>query len=164
MGRKIEVQEGVVIVVEQAGQLLVIRRAAHLLAGGAWCFVGGAIEPSETQEEACVREFAEEVGGCIRPIRKVWEYTRPDGRLRLHWWLAELIDTANGELCSNPAEVAELRWCSPDDILALPRLLAGNVTFLREVWRTIAEQQTCRAAGGAAARISPARSLLEPEN
>ena len=120
-------REGVVVVVRQANRLLVIRRAENILAGGAWCFVGGGIEPGESQPDAVVREFLEEVGGHVRPIRKVWEYRRPDGLLRLHWWLAELLSE---ELTPNAAEVSELRWETPDKILRLPGLLDGNREFL----------------------------------
>jgi 8-oxo-dGTP pyrophosphatase MutT (NUDIX family) len=112
-----------------------IRRAPGVLAEGAWCFVGGAIEPGETQPEAVVREFTEEVGGCARPLRKIWEYTRPDGRLVLHWWLAELGD---GDLGPNPAEVAEIRWCRPDEVALLPNVLESNVEFVRDVGAKLA--------------------------
>jgi 8-oxo-dGTP diphosphatase len=124
------VQEGVVVVVVRDGRLLVIRRSAGVPAGGAWCFVGGAIEPGESQPEAVKREFREEVGGRVRPIERIWEYTRPDGTLKLHWWLAEL---GSEELRPNPAEVAELRWCTPAELEALPRTLESNLRFLQAV-------------------------------
>lgn len=126
--------EGVVAVVHRDGRFLMIRRAEGILAGGSWCFVGGAIEAGETQAEAVVREFREEVAGHIRPISKVWEYTRPDGLLVLHWWLVEL---ERDTLRPDPAEVAELRWCRPDEIEALPHLLAGNHEFLDAVGRRL---------------------------
>ncbi|TWT40428.1 hypothetical protein RAS1_41370 [Phycisphaerae bacterium RAS1] len=120
------VREGVVIVVVRDSRFLVIRRAAGILAGGAWCFVGGAIESGESQPAAAAREFHEEIGGRIRPIRKVWE-SCPSPTLKLHWWLAEL----NGEaLRANPAEVAEFRWCTADEIERLEGLLPGNREFL----------------------------------
>lgn len=129
------VQQGVVVVVRREGRFLMIRRAQGVLAEGAWCFVGGAIEPGETQPQAVVREFAEEVGGWAQPLRKIWEYTRPDGRLVLHWWLAALGD---GDLELNPAEVAEVRWCRPDEIELLPNVLESNVEFVRDVGRDLA--------------------------
>ena len=92
-------KQGVVVIVHRDDRFLVIRRAAHILAGGAWCFVGGAIDPGESHEDAVAREFHEEVGGRVRPVAKIWEYARPDGSLRLHWWLAELED---GTLRANP--------------------------------------------------------------
>ncbi|MFH1747723.1 MAG: NUDIX domain-containing protein [Planctomycetota bacterium] len=125
-------KRGVVAVVRGGPRFLMIRRADHILAGGAWCFVGGAIDPGETQAEALVREFREEVGGEVRPVACVWEYARPDGRLYLYWWLAELVDEV---LHPNPAEVAELRWCTPDEIEALPGILSGNIEFLQAVGR-----------------------------
>lgn len=120
-------REGVVIVVVREQRFLMIRRAEGILAGGAWCFVGGAIEAGETQVQAAVREFREEVGGTIRPLRKVWE-SRPSPSLVLHWWLAEM----NGDaLAANPTEVAELRWCTTAEAEALQPLLEGNREFLR---------------------------------
>lgn len=122
--------EGVVVVVRRADRFLLIRRAEGVRAGGAWCFVGGAVEAGESQAQAVEREFREEVGGAVRPIRKVWEYESSDGRLRLHWWLAELDAEP---LVPNPAEVQELRWCSMSEIERLPELLESNRRFLREV-------------------------------
>jgi 8-oxo-dGTP diphosphatase len=121
------VKQGVVIVVERGGRYLMIRRASGVVAPGAWCFVGGAIKPGESQPQAVVREFREEVGGHVQPLCRVWEYLRPDGKLRLYWWRAELLD---GPLQANPAEVAELRWCTPDEMAALPGLLESNRQFL----------------------------------
>jgi len=121
---------GVVVVVRRGGRYLVIRRAPGVPVPGAWCFVGGAIEPGETQAEAVVREFREEVGASVRPVERVWEYERPDGLLRLFWWRAELL---NGDLRANPDEVAELRWCTHAEIRQLPHVLDSNLTFLEEV-------------------------------
>lgn len=111
-----------------------IRRAPGVPAGGAWCFVGGAIEAGETQAEAVVREFAEEVGGRVRPVRKVWETRRDSDNLLLHWWLADLDGE---ELRANPREVDRLTWCTPDEAERLPGLLAGNREFLSRVGRDV---------------------------
>ncbi len=119
---------GVVVVVARGDRYLMIRRAAGVVAPGAWCFVGGAIELGESQEEAVRREFAEEVGGRVRPVRCIWEYRSPDDRLHLYWWESELLDDV---LQPNPDEVAELRWCTTSEVAALPDLLPSNRTFLR---------------------------------
>jgi 8-oxo-dGTP diphosphatase len=124
----------VVVVVQQAGRFLMIRRAAGVLAGGAWCFVGGAIESGESQAEAVVREFAEELGGRVRPLQKIWEYTRPDRGLVLHWWAATL---ESRDLSPNADEVAEVRWCTPGELESLPHVLESNLEFVREVGREL---------------------------
>ncbi len=116
------------VVVCRDGRMLLIRRAAHLIAGGAWCFVGGGLHAGETQEAAVRREFCEEVGGVVRPRARIWEYTRPDGGLLLHWWSAEWI---GGELVANPQEVAEMRWCTLAEAEGLDPLLDSNREFLR---------------------------------
>lgn len=122
------------MVVIRENRFLMIKRAAGVLAPGAWCFVGGGMQPGETQAETARREFREEVGADVRPLRKIWEYDHPDGKLRLHWWLAEL---QSPELTPNPAEVAEFRWLRPEEILALPGVLPGNVDFLRSIAATL---------------------------
>ncbi len=130
-------REGVVVVVRRDGRFLMIERAAGVLAGGAWCFVGGGIEPGESQAQAVVREFAEEVGGVVEPVKKIWEYRRPDGKLLLHWWLAEL---RSERLAANPAEVAALRWLTPAEITTLPNVLDSNLAFLEEHGRRLVEK------------------------
>jgi 8-oxo-dGTP pyrophosphatase MutT (NUDIX family) len=123
-----------VAVVHDGARFLLVRRAPHVLAGGAWCFVGGGVEPGETQEQALVREFHEEVGGRVSAVRKLWEYTRADRQLTLHWWLAERSDAV---LSPNPQEVSEVRWLTPDEIESLPGVLESNLEFLRAVGRAL---------------------------
>lgn len=122
--------EGVVAVVIRDGRFLMIERAPGVLAAGWWCFVGGAVEGDETQKAAVVREFAEEVGGVVRPVRKIWQYQRPDGKLLLHWWLVELI---RDRLRPAPTEVSAIAWLTGTEIRALPRVLVSNVAFLDAV-------------------------------
>lgn len=121
---------GVVVVVVRDGRCLLIRRAARVVVPGAWCFVGGAIEAGETEADAVVREFREELGGAVRPLRRIWEYARPDGTLRLYWWLADLV---GDELRANAAEVAEWRWCRREEIEGLPNVLESNRAFLAAI-------------------------------
>jgi 8-oxo-dGTP pyrophosphatase MutT (NUDIX family) len=127
-----EIIEGVVVVATRQAQLLMIRRATGIIAGGAWCFVGGAIERGEDQAQAGAREFREEVGASVRLVRKIWEHAHPNGLLRLHWWLGADIE---GPLVANRAEVAEVRWCTIEEAERLPRLLASNAAFLAAVRR-----------------------------
>jgi len=129
------VVQGVVAVIPQDDRLLVIRRAQGIRAGGWWCFPGGAIEPGETPEAALIREIREELGLDIRPCRKLWEWTRPDGQLHLHWWLAQPVGSLS-DVVPNPAEVAEARLVSVDELRKLDPVLESNLLFLEHYPRT----------------------------
>src|SRR5688572_11808407 len=110
--------QGVVAVIEQAGRLLVIRRAEGILAGGSWCFPGGGVEPGESLPAAVVREVWEELGVDVEPVQEVWEWRRPDGLLVLSWWRARMVNPS-AAFRPAPAEVAEVCWVTPADIRAL---------------------------------------------
>jgi len=121
-------RQGVVAVVMREGRFLVIRRAASVVAPGAYCFPGGGIEAGETEEQSLVREFREELGATIVPMRRVWRSTTR-WKVELAWWLGEVA--ADGALELNPAEVASVHWLAPHEMLALAELLESNREFLR---------------------------------
>ena len=56
------------VVHDAAGRLLLIRRG-HAPSAGLWSVPGGRMEPGETQEQAVVRELAEETGLRVQPVR-----------------------------------------------------------------------------------------------
>ena len=120
-------RRGVVAVIARDGQFLVIKRSDHVVAPGAFCFPGGAIEGEETEEEALVRELQEELGVNVRPIRKIWQSVTP-WNVELFWWLADF--DAAADLQPNPLEVAGATWLTPDEMLALSGLLESNRSFL----------------------------------
>jgi len=126
------VRHGVVGIVVRDGQLLVIRRSMSVEAPGAYCFPGGAIEDGETEAEALRREFTEELGVSIKPVRRVWR-SRTDWNVELAWWLAELPE--HRSFRPNLAEVAETHWLTTDEIRGLPNLLSSNLQFLDALQR-----------------------------
>jgi 8-oxo-dGTP diphosphatase len=133
-----EIVHGVVAVLPRDGCLLVIQRAAGILAGGTWCFPGGAIEPGETAEAALIREIDEELGVAVRPVREIWQCDLNDGNLVLHWWLTAFAIDRDPPLHPNPSEVADARWLAPAEIAELPMLLESNRLFLVE-WEHLVE-------------------------
>lgn len=109
------------------GRLLVIRRAAGVIAPLTYCFPGGGLEPGESEAEALVREIREEIGVAVHPLRRIWQ-CRTAWNVELAWWLARLPDGA--EPVPNPAEVASIHWFTPEEMAAQPALLPSNREFL----------------------------------
>lgn len=124
---------GVAALLPRDGKLLITRRAAGILCGGAWCFPGGGIEPGERAADALVREVWEEVGLAVRPVRKVAQGVVPERNVAIEWWMVEPAVPGDYELRLNRAEVAEARWLTPDEIEALPGLLDSNRAVLSQV-------------------------------
>lgn len=59
---------------EAKEKVLLTRRSDN----GRWCLPGGAIDPGESVEEACIRETVEETGLQVRVTRLVGVYSSPD--------------------------------------------------------------------------------------
>jgi 8-oxo-dGTP diphosphatase len=111
-----------------------IRRAADVAAPGAWCLPGGGVRCDEPHADAMVRELQEELGVTVEPIGVLWRCTLEEGALRLYFWRVRLVDE-NADLTPDPGEVAEVRWCTPAEALALPALLESNRAFL-QYWQS----------------------------
>jgi 8-oxo-dGTP diphosphatase len=117
-------KHGVVAVLEDAaGRLLFIRRGLALRrAPGVWCLVGGEVEPGETYRAAIEREVSEEVGLSVRALEEVHESISPNGEFLLHWLRVEL-SIPEQKITPHPVEVAEARWLSAREALALEPIL-----------------------------------------
>jgi 8-oxo-dGTP diphosphatase len=120
-------RRGVVGVVVREGRMLVIRRSRSVVAPLVYCFPGGGIEPGESEEDALVREFHEEIGIAVRPVRRLWQCVTP-WKVDLAWWLVEIAPDATP--VANPAEVESIHWYTAEEMSQLPDLLASNREFL----------------------------------
>jgi len=120
-------RKGTVAVVQRGGRLLVIRRSRAVVTPGAYCFPGGGIESGETEQGALVREFREDLGVDIIPVRRIWESVTSWG-VMLAWWQAEL--PLAPPLTPNPAEVESVHWIFRDELPTLAGLLESNRHFL----------------------------------
>lgn len=90
----------VATIVMRDGRILVARRAFGGPLGGLWEFPGGKLEEGESEEEALVREFDEEFGARLVPLRRLGETSFMNrGRDRLlAAWLADLPPAENLQL------------------------------------------------------------------
>jgi 8-oxo-dGTP pyrophosphatase MutT (NUDIX family) len=125
-------RRGAVAVTIRDGRMLVIRRARTVVAPLVYCFPGGGIEEGESEEEALVREFREEVGLALRPVRRLWQCVTA-WKVELAWWLGEV--QADAVPVGNPREVESIHWFTPAEMANLPDLLESNRQFLELVER-----------------------------
>ncbi|AXE84620.1 NUDIX domain-containing protein [Streptomyces sp. Go-475] len=125
-----EQREAIVVVLLRGERVLAIRRGPAVARPGYWQPLSGKVEPGETQERAVVREVREEVGLTVVPLAKVWESETDDRRFRLHWWTAR---ADMGEVVPDPAEVAEARWVTPEEFLALDPVFEGDRAFFERI-------------------------------
>ncbi len=121
-------RRGVVAVIARGTRLLVVRRAAGIAAPGTLCFPGGALEGDESEPQALQRELREELRLRIVPARCLWRSVTPWG-VCLAWWSAAMQQDAVPD--PNPAEVAEVFWATPEELLQHPDLLESNRPFLQ---------------------------------
>lgn len=61
-------QRVVAAVIERDGRYLVCQRPAHKRHGGLWEFPGGKCEPGESDQDAVVRELAEELAVTVTAV------------------------------------------------------------------------------------------------
>ncbi len=123
-------RRGVVGIAVRNGRMLVIRRSRTVVAPLVYCFPGGGIEAGESEEQALVREFCEEIGVTVRPVRRLWKCITA-WKVELGWWLVEMPPDATP--IANPAEVESIHWYTPEEMSQLPALLESNREFLEFV-------------------------------
>ena len=126
----VDARRGVVAVIERDGRLLVIRRSQQVVAPGALCFPGGAIEAGESEETALVRELDEELGVVIEPLRPVWQSVTT-WNVEITWWHAHLPTPV--EPRPSESEVAAVYWMTIDDLHDHEDLLSSNLEFLQRI-------------------------------
>lgn len=118
---------GVIGILRQGGQLLVIRRAEHIVLGGTWCFPGGHVEPGETPRRAVQRELREELNIQVEPVQRLGAIKLPETGYVLVAWMVKQV---HGSILPNPLEIAEYRWLLPAEIRKLDGGLPSNEIVL----------------------------------
>ncbi len=95
------------------GRLLLVQRRNDPGAG-LWSVPGGRVEPGETDEQALIREMAEETGLTVEPGPLVGRVVRGP------YAIADYRCTPVGGVLAAGDDAADARWCSAADLAALP--------------------------------------------
>jgi 8-oxo-dGTP diphosphatase len=123
---------GVVIILMDRAQVLMIKRSDLVARPGIWSPPTGHVEAGESLPQAAERETLEELGIAVKAVEALWQSDTDDGRHRLHWWRVLPLSTPI-QLLPNPAEVAECRWMAPADFPALKPSFEQHRAFFLEV-------------------------------
>ena len=103
------------VIVDDHGQLLIAKRAAHLHQGGLWEFPGGKVDEGETIQQALRRELDEELGIQVTAFSPLVEihHDYPDRHVLLDVWRVDGFDGV-----PHGREGQPLRWVAPADLIA----------------------------------------------
>ena len=107
------------IVRDAAGQLLLIQRA-HDPARGRWSLPGGRVEAGETATEAAAREVREETGLEVAVGPLLLSVSLGD------YDIEDFAAIVIGGECAAGDDAADVRWCTPERLVALER--SGDLT------------------------------------
>src|SRR3954452_19239223 len=104
------------VVRDSAGLLLLIRRANDP-GRGLWSLPGGRVEPGETDEQAVVREVAEETGLTVTVGRLA-------GRVRIgRYDVADYVCTVVGGTPVAASDATDIAWVDPRTVPTTPSLV-----------------------------------------
>lgn len=112
--------EVALVIVEEAGKYLVLKRSEQKSSPGYWTFVSGRVEEDETVEEAAVREVKEEAG-LEGEIVKHGDPYISQGELGF-WQLHPILMKADSRDVELNWEHSEYRWVSLDEVKGLKTL------------------------------------------
>ncbi|MEU8343070.1 (deoxy)nucleoside triphosphate pyrophosphohydrolase [Spirillospora sp. NPDC048832] len=93
------------------GRLLTAQRAEPEHMAGGWELPGGKVDPGESDEDALVRECAEELGIEVRLGRRIGGDWRLGDRAVLRVWTAEIVQ-GDPQLLEHLA----FRWLAPHEL------------------------------------------------
>ena len=103
-------------VIEEDGRCLVARRNPGGTQGDKWEFPGGKQELGESESQALIREFAEELAVSVSLGRRLYvgSFTNGDKSYRLEAWETILLSRDFRMI-----EHQEIRWVDPTELLLL---------------------------------------------
>lgn len=130
MSKQVHVAVGVIE--NNAKQILLAKRHAHLHQGGKWEFPGGKVESGETTSQALIRELKEEVDLCVSSTTPMMEIHHDYGDkkviLDIHW-VTDFSGLANG------VEGQEVQWVAKKDLASF-EFPAANKAIVDKILAT----------------------------
>jgi 8-oxo-dGTP diphosphatase len=131
LGRQLAGPKGTLALVRRNGRVLMIRRAEHIeRAPGYWGLPGGVLEKGETPCGGAVRELSEELGLAGQAVQLLGTQPSMSRAYELFWVEVAVEDPA--PLRPRPEEVAEARWVTPEEFVALDPLIPGAIEGFRQ--------------------------------
>lgn len=122
--------DGVIIVLQRGDRFLVGRRAEHKPAAGYWTQVSGKVEPGEAQPDTVAREAREELGCTVVAKEKLQELPSHNGRYRLHYWRAEILE-GEPSICND--ELTALRWVTVSELRDLQPIFDEDIALFESL-------------------------------
>jgi 8-oxo-dGTP diphosphatase len=111
------------------GRLLLIRRG-HEPGKGLWSLPGGRIENGETDEQALMREVAEETSLTVTPVRLIGSVRIPGAGPGTEYDVRDYAAEVTGGTLAAGDDADDARWAEPAELAALP-LTRGLLDTLR---------------------------------
>jgi 8-oxo-dGTP pyrophosphatase MutT (NUDIX family) len=121
----------VAIIVNDAGEYLLLRETRELL-NGAWAPPHGRCEVTDgSEEQSVVREVEEETGLIVKPLRKLLTQSADTKVKTVAFWFTE---STGGELILDRSEADACDWFTPREALTL-ELYPGTRIFFEKIIR-----------------------------
>ncbi|MBR4057099.1 MAG: (deoxy)nucleoside triphosphate pyrophosphohydrolase [Oscillospiraceae bacterium] len=105
--------EVVAALIRDGDKFMICQRPAHKARGLLWEFVGGKLEPSETMEQALIRECREELGVTLSVGTVFMDVLHEYPDLTVH---LTLFNAAIAEGVPQKLEHNDIRWITADEI------------------------------------------------
>ena len=121
------------IIRNDAGQVLILRRPDNSHGAGGWCLPGGKVDFGDTVEETVDKELFEETElKCTNKRFLFYQDSPPDEHSDMHVINFYFDCEVDGEISINE-ESSEYAWVSVDDIGRYP-MVFRNGDALQEYW------------------------------
>jgi 8-oxo-dGTP diphosphatase len=142
-----------IVVLDEQGSILLLRRHNADLGGGKWGTPGGRLEAGEDTKVAATRELYEETGVRVGQLGLLGAHSvsMPHGTVHMTSYVAQISrDTA---IVLDPEEHQAHLWARLEDILYTPDILWGMPTVLRDFGLLTDFEADPTLAGGSRVRL-----------